>query len=240
MAAIPQDPRQNPPWPGPPFTPVVANTRTPLEQPDKFPFDDANTMFPPVCIRSHWDAERIIRRTLPNSKPLRLPLDPRPWTKVCLEYTTTADFEDAPRPPDYVVFPSGGTVYPPTRYREAIDNESELRRLDRPLGLCERDQFVPSRGMYVPNSTVPDRDPASSQFIEELSFPKACLRSADYDCRVEAQTTAWDRSRKLFNNTTKQDRYSAMRAAPSPPGSYPSAHQNAPGNPSGHLAPANF
>jgi len=166
-----------------------------------------------VCLRSHWDPEQIIRRTLPNSVPIHLPLDPRPWTKVCLEYTTSAEFEDAPRPGDHVVFPSGGTFYPPTRYREAIDNESDLRRLDIPLGMCERDQYIPPRtgNMYMPNSTVPDRGPQTTQFVEELSFPKACMRGADYECRAEAQKEAWGRSRNLFNNATKQDRYTEMR-----------------------------
>jgi hypothetical protein len=65
--------------------------------------------------------------------------------------------------------------------------------------------------MYRPNSTLPDREPANSQFIQELAFPQACMRGEDYDCRVESQTKAWDRSRKLFNNTTKQDRYAEMK-----------------------------
>jgi hypothetical protein len=221
MAAIPQNPRQNPPWAGPhtiPASKVVANTRQPLEQPESFPFTDASTenpnLFPPVCIRSHWDAEQIIRRTLPKSnKNIAAPLDPRPWTKVCLSYVTSADFEDAPRPSDDVVFPSGGSVYPPTRYRESIDKESLLRRLDRPLGTCERSQYIPPRtgDMYRPNATVEDRGPQNDRFVEELSFPKACMRTSDYDCRVDAEKEAWERSPRLFNNTTKQDRYAVSR-----------------------------
>jgi hypothetical protein len=217
MAAIPQDPRQNPPWAGPPFSKVVANTREPLEQPEAFPFADATTqnpdLFPPVCIRSHWDPEQIIRLTLPKSAPIALPLGPRPWTKVCLQYVTSAEFTDAPRPDDNVVFPSGGTVYPPTRYRESVDNESRLKRLDRPLGTCERDQYIPPRSgdMFMPNATVPDRGPLNSRFISELSFPKACMRGGDYECRVESQKEAWERSPRIFNNTTKQDRYAVSR-----------------------------
>jgi hypothetical protein len=129
-----------------------------------------------------------------------------------MEYVTSAPFEDAPRPKADVVFPMGGTVYPPTRYREAIDNESMLRRLDRPLGTCERDQFIPADtgSLYRPGTTVPDRGPVSDRFIDELSFPKACLRSGPYDCRVEGEKEAWTRSARLFNNTTKQDRYTVM------------------------------
>ena len=218
MAEIIQDPRQNPPWAGPPFSKVVANTREPLEQPDEFPFADAKTqnpdLFPPVCLRSHWDPEQIIRLTLPISKKsVALPLDPRPWTKICLKYTTSSEFEDAPRPDDNIVFPSGGSVYPPTRYRESIDTESRFRRLDRPLGTCERSQYIPPRSgdMYVPNSTVPERGPQNSRFISELSFPKACMRVGPYECRANVETEAWQRSPRIFNNTTKQDRYAVSR-----------------------------
>ena len=187
-----------------------------MEKPAAFPFQDAKAenpnMFPPVCLRSHWDPEQIIRRTLPNQY-VGLPLDPRPWTKVCLNYVTSADFVDAPRPQDSMVFPSGGTVYPPSRYREAIDRESLLRRLDRPLGTSERAQYIPppDGSLYRPGTTVPNRGPISSQFVEELSFPKACMRGGDYACRAEAEEKAWERSPRIFNNTTKQDRYQVTR-----------------------------
>jgi len=171
------------------------------------------TMFPPVCLRSHWDPEQIIRRTLPTQL-VAVPLDPRPWTKVCMEYVTTAEFEQAPRPSDDVVYPSGGVQYPPTRYIEAIDRESLLHRLDRPLGTCEREQYQPARSgdMFMPNSTVPARKYVNDRFIQELSFPQALMRSEVYDCRKEQDMIAMSRSPKLFNNTTKQDRYSQCAA----------------------------
>ena len=162
-------------------------------------------MFPPVCLRSHWDPEQISRRTLPTQL-VSLPLTPRPWTKVCMDYVTTAEFEQAPRPSDDVVFPSGA---PPTRYIEAIDRESMLHRLDRPLGTCEREQYQPARSgnMFMPNSTVPTRTYVNNRFIQELSFPQALMRSEVYDCRKEQDMISMSRSPKLFNNTTKQDRY---------------------------------
>jgi hypothetical protein len=130
-----------------------------------------------------------------------------------MEYKTTQEFQQAPRPADGVVFPMGGSVYPPTRYREAIDEESQLRGLDRPLGTCERDEFVPPRSgnMYVANSTVPERPPPNSRFIDELAFPKACMRDGVYDCVAEAQKVAWDLSPLPFNNATKQNRYGVNR-----------------------------
>ena len=215
MAELPPQMRQLPPWNGPPQGPPLTATLGPAERPSAFPFEDATTqnpnLFPPVCIRSHWDAENIIRRTLPAVQ-LATPLDPRPWTKICMNYVTTQEFEDAPRPNDNMVMPSGGVVYPPSRYREAIDNESQLRRLDRPLGTCDADQYkAPLSGnLFRPNSTVDRRKP-NSRFVEELSFPMACMRNSDYDCRSQAQQEAWSRSGSLFNNATKQERYSVER-----------------------------
>lgn len=224
MAELPPQIRQLPPWSGPSQGPAssglgkqgppIKETRdlgkkAPAERPSAFPFEDvSHNLYPPVCIRSHWDAESIIRRTLPAVQ-LATPLDPRPWTKICMQYVTTQEFEEAPRPNNNMVMPSGGTVYPPSRYREAIDNESELRRLDRPLGTCEADQYrVPLSGdMYRPNSTVDRSKRPNSRFVEELSFPMACMRNSDYDCRSQAQQEAWARSGSLFNNATKQERY---------------------------------
>jgi hypothetical protein len=214
MAAIPLAPRQLPPWSGPPPEPV-GPSRKMLHAKEAFPFQDAQAknpnLFPPVCIRSHWDPEQIIRRTLP-SQQVGTPLDPRPYTRVCLQYVTSQEFEDAPRPSDDVVYPSGGTVYPPSRYREAVDNESLLRRLDRPLGTCERNQYIAPRSgdMYRQNVLVPDRLP-QDKFVQELAFPMACMRDGPYDCVQEVQTAAWARSPRLFNNTTKQDRYAVKR-----------------------------
>jgi hypothetical protein len=130
-----------------------------------------------------------------------------------MKYVTTQEFEDAPRPNDNMVMPSGGVLYPPSRYRESIDNESQLRRLDRPLGICEADDYkVPLSGnLFRPNSTVDRKKQPNSRFVEELSFPMACMRNTDYDCRSQAQQEAWARSGSLFNNATKQERYYVTR-----------------------------
>ena len=226
MAALPQQMRQVPPWNGPPQqSPILDTTLGPVERsssatfgerPSVFPFDDATVqnpnLFPPVCLRSHWDPEQIIRRTLPAHQ-LSMPLEPRPWTKICMNYVTSQEFVDAPRPNDHLVMPSGGVNYPPSRFREAIDNDSLLRRLDRPLGTCEQAQYkVPMSGsMFRPQSTVERTKEPNSRFIEELSFPMACMRGADYDCRSEVHKEAWARSGSLFNNATKQERYSVSR-----------------------------
>lgn len=215
MARLPEQIRQNPPWTPPEGPDVEAKLprRNAFAAAD-YPFQPSKGtdkgMFPPVCLRTHWDPEQIIRRTLPAYQ-LSVPLEPRPWTKICLEYTTTQDFEEAPRPNDDLVMPNGGTNYPPSRYREAVDYDSMLRRLDRPLGTCDKNDYKVnlSGNLFTPNSTVPNRPAPSSRFIDELSFPMACIRDSDYECRSNVHQEALSRSSKLFNNTTKQDRYSA-------------------------------
>lgn len=210
MAAIVQEKRKPLPWSGPGFQQVPADL-SPPEQPASYPIQNADNpnIFPPVCIRSHWDPENIIRRILPNQFVPAI-IEPRPYTKVCMNYVTTAPFEEPVHPPDSLVYPSGGAVYPPNRYRNAVDNDSKLRRLDRALGVCENAQYVPgvNTSLYTPASTVPARSVPNDRFVEELAFPRALMRSGVYDCRKEQDLISLTRSPKLFNNATKQDRNS--------------------------------
>jgi hypothetical protein len=189
-------------------TPRLGNSTT-----NRANFGSSSTQpfFPPVCLTYHWDPTAILRRVVPEGVPVSLALDPRPWAKVCLEYVNSGQSSEvAPTPPKDMVFPSGGEFYPPTRYSSAIDNESLLRRLDRPLGTCDAQQYEPNqRGdMYVSNQLVPDRRYApSTDMVNELSMPKALIRGGPYDCRLEADKNNWSRSTSLFNNATKQQRY---------------------------------
>ena len=168
-------------------------------------------MFPPVCLTYHWDPTAILRRVVPQGPNVPLALDPRPWAKVCLEYVNSGQSsEKAPAPPANMVFPMGGEFYPPNRYSNAIDNESLLRRLDRPLGTCDMQQYEPNqRGdMYKANTLVPDRvEKPSTDMVKELAMPQALIRAGPYDCRLEADRNNWARSTSLFNNCTKQQRY---------------------------------
>jgi len=135
-----------------------------------------------------------------------------------MEYRTTAPEQRAPEVPNDLVFPGGGEVYPPTRYLNNIDDESLLRRLDRPLGTCDPEQYKPNRAgdMYVDRLLVPESKKPLSRFVEELSMPQALLRGGPYHCRAEADQRNWDRSPRLFNNATKQDRYKAPAEPPRP------------------------
>ena len=169
--------------------------------------DNPQSFFPPVCLQTHWDPTLILRRTLPTTN-VPLPMDPRPWTRICMEYTTAGANEAAPPIPSDVALPSGGQFYPPSRYLDAVDNESLLRRLDRHLGTPEIKEYVPSvrSNMFNAQGLLPPRT-ANASFISELSVPQATLRAGAYPCREEADAINMERSKKLFNNATNQDKY---------------------------------
>ena len=171
--------------------------------------EDPHKVFPPVCLQTHWDPTMILRHSMPTEH-LTMPMAPRPWTRICMEYTTAGENQPAPTVAESVMLPSGGQFYPPSRYQAAIDNESALRRLDRQLGTCETEQFLPSitGDMFNSKQLLPARSQQpDSRFISELAMPQALLRNGPYPCREEADIANVSRSKKLFNNATKQERY---------------------------------
>uniref|UniRef100_A0A6C0K320 Uncharacterized protein n=1 Tax=viral metagenome TaxID=1070528 RepID=A0A6C0K320_9ZZZZ len=199
------------------------------ERPREFPFQAAGSaqkLFPPVCLTSHWDPTAMLRYILP-SQQVELPMDFRPYVRICKDYVTSAPAVMAPLPPKDMVFPKGGEFYPPGRYSAAINNESKLFYLDRTLDRwCQTKEFVPRRDsdMYVPNSTVVRRQQSTSDFVQELAMPQAVLREDGYTCRTENDIGNWNRSPRLFNNPTKQDRYGAKTFSALPGGSLTFPH----------------
>ena len=175
--------------------------------------------FPAVCLKTHWDPTAILRHTLPDGY-VPQPLDPRPWTRICMEYTTAGEQSPAPDVDPNIVMPGGGEFYPPNKYSAAIDNESKLRWLDRKLGTCEADQWEPSASsdMYTTRMLIPEhRIPSDSSRIQELAYPRALLRSGPYECRAEDDKyNVSVSSDYIFNNATKQDRYKQMNKPTKP------------------------
>lgn len=236
---------------------------------EEFPFGAAgNTaqIFPPVEYKSHWDPTQIIRWTLPDgggaqSHSLPLPLDFRPWSRVCKVYRTSGPAAIAPMPPAGTVFGMGGEFYPPGRYSAAIDQESKLRYLDRRLDKwCQIQEYVPpfEGDMFQQRILVPKKEAGEvkgcvadrtkwegclprvetgcadtidnglldrtkvapggisqmnppGEMLADLAMPAAVLREGPYDCREKADTTNWQRSPRLFNNPTKNDKFWDVR-----------------------------
>ena len=192
----------------------MSQLETPSESVSSFPFAPVNgNLFTPVCLRTHWDPTEMLRHIIPQQH-VGLPQDFRPWTKVCKNYVTSGPTIPAPMPPKNMVFPPGGEFYPPGRYSANIDVESRLKTLNYPLDKwCPSTKYIPSQtsNMYVAGSTVPDRKPVSDAFVDELAMPQALLRTDIYTCRSENDTKNFERSGRLFNNPTKQDRYGAAK-----------------------------
>jgi hypothetical protein len=191
-------------------------------------------LFPPVCLRSHWDPTQMLRHILPQQQ-VALPQDFRPLVKMCrgptaapgrvlgalkgdkrvegpMEYVTSGPAVSSPMPPNSMVFPTGGTFYPPGRYAAAVDTESVLRTLDRRLNRdCLTADYIPSLSstLYDDSRTLPDR--TARRTITELEMPQALLRLNGETCRSSNDSAYFERSGRLFNNPTKQDRYGAEK-----------------------------
>jgi hypothetical protein len=139
-----------------------------------------------------------------------------------MEYTTAGPADPGPAVGADVVLPSGGQFYPASRYAAAIDSESALRRLDRPLGTCDDDQYLPDpRGdmfnsrLLVPSGGSSRRGgggQAASSMVDEMAMPRALLRSGEggYECREADNRLLSGLSTLPFNNATKQDKYKLM------------------------------
>jgi len=188
--------------------------------PAQFPIANDKTLDPKLshyCAPKHWDPTMVYRYTIPEIYGAQaLPMDPRPWTKICLEYVNSGPAEYAPKPPSDMVFTGAGEVRPPNRYIEAIDNESQLRRLDRPLnndlltkGRCRSKQYqLPANSdalqQYV---LLPPQNIPKSSMVRELADPSVLERNGQYKCSEEAMVCSLKGAPRLFLNATKQNRY---------------------------------
>ena len=187
--------------------------------PAKFPISNDKTLDPKLshyCAPKHWDPTMVFRHTVPDTYPQALPMDPRPWAKICLQYVNSGPAEYAPSPPSDMVFTGASDFHPPTRYLEAIDHESELRRLDRPLtndlltrGNCRSTQYqLPLNSDELQQyALLPPQHTPKSAMVRELADPSVLVRSGQYKCSEEAMICGLKGAPKFFLNATKQNRY---------------------------------
>ena len=114
-----------------------------------------NNFFPPVCNQFHFDPTQVLKHTLPEQNySVPLPLGPRPWTKVCLEYVNSATNEPAPNVDPNIAFPAGGFFQDPNKYLASVDSESQLRRLDQKLRKCDGGQYEPNQNGDMFNGRI--------------------------------------------------------------------------------------
>jgi hypothetical protein len=168
-----------------------------------YPIEAATTspMFPPVCLKSHWDPTAISRMTMMERTgvpmpPLQEPM--RPSARICMRYVT-----------------SGPAVNEPAARQDAVDRESELRRLDRPLGISESKQYLPpiDSDMYTYKKiSLPRRLPDAGA-VSELEVPSVLLRDSTYKsymCReIDDRNSAYMQktSGAMFGYPTKLEKY---------------------------------
>jgi len=168
-----------------------------------------NDFFPPVCNQFHFDPTLMIKRTLPEQAySIPLPLGPRPWTKICLEYVNSTTNEPAPNIDPNIAFPAGGFFQDPNRYLASVDSESQLRRLNQPLRKCDAGQYEANRDSDMFNSRIllPNNPTRTSQ-IPDIAMPKSVITAGPYKCREEDDAINMAVSNKTFFNATKQERY---------------------------------
>ncbi len=169
------------------------------------------------CEQPHWDASQIYRHTIPDRRdPINLPMPPRPYSKICLEYRTSAEFLPSPQVPDDMIFPGASDKYPVDRFIRSIDNESRLERLDRPLMRDLDPKLCPSVPNYTPPEDgnmftqrfmVPRPKPSMNDIQNELEVPKVLQNIGGYACREEELNFDKQVNGKIWFNATKQEKY---------------------------------
>jgi hypothetical protein len=188
--------------------------------PAKVPLGNDKTLDPSLshyCAPKHWDPTMIYRYSIPEGPSQSLPMDPRPWAKVCLEYVNSGPAEVAPPVSNSMVITGAGEFYPPSRYLSAIDQESQLRRLDRPLnedllpgsGSCFPQQYTlpESSDAYQQYSLLPPQYASRSKIARELENPRVLEELNQYDCSEKAMVCDLQGAPRFFNNHTKLQKY---------------------------------
>ena len=191
--------------------------------PSKVPFGNDQTLDPKLshyCAPRHWDPTMIFRYSVPGgdgTSSLSLPMDPRPWAKICMQYVNSGPAMPAPPVPPSMVIPGAGEFYPPGRYAEAINNETLLRRLDRPLnedllpgpGSCFPEQYVlpATSDAYQQYSLLPPQSQPRSKMARALADPPVLERNGQYRCSEEAMVCDLMGAPRFFNNFTSLAKY---------------------------------
>lgn len=139
--------------------------------------------------------------------PDGVPHDPAAPSKICLEYRTAWPHEavdaaamvDTERAHPQFAFSPGG---PGTPYQ--IDVESQLRRLDQPLGKCQA--VLPMDAPLFRNTVAPPPPMNVPPEVQNAANPVAVIVRGDReDCRVAADAVATAMSGRWLNNPTRQD-----------------------------------
>ncbi|NDE17580.1 hypothetical protein EBZ80_21905 [bacterium] len=180
---------------------------------DLVPALDTSTWY-----RTEWgclkdDPTRVARyHSFPDAPiPRGVPLDPAAPAFICLRYRTAWPQGGAPASAAAMVateaehpqfaFRAGGPGTP-----TQIDMESQLRRLDQPLGRCQA--VIAEDAPLYRNTVAPPVPPpgAVPVGVQNACNPVAAIvGAAGEGCRVAADQVATAMSGRWINNPTRQD-----------------------------------
>jgi hypothetical protein len=145
--------------------------------------------------------------------PDGIPEDPAASSKICLQYRTAwpmgyvSDAEQEAMVQTEMSHPQfafRATVGGPATVRQ-VDVESQLRRLDQPLGHCQA-ELAPDAPLYR-NTVAPPVPPpgAVPVGVQNAGNPIAVIVRGPDACRSEADAVASAMSGRWLNNPTRQD-----------------------------------
>jgi hypothetical protein len=196
--------------------------------PEKLTFQN---VFPPVCIKSHWDPAALSKYVLPEDLHIPLPVDPRPLFRNCINYFNLTPITEETKQEsesrsklELPVLPGGNVRGVPFElYKRNIDKESDLF-LNHPQDKCDDDKWMPKpdSDLYTNTHRPPAPDNNQTVKISELSHPLATIIPKNSKtCRSDVDMTAWNNSARVFNNPTREDRMpgNAPRLSEAPLGS---------------------
>jgi len=184
----------------------------------------SQTMFPPVCIKNHWDPEALSKYVLPGGDRIPLPVDPRPLVRNCTRYVTTTPVDVSDKSDSLkresiglTIQPGGsaGKGVPYEVYVKNIEAENDIL-LNHPQDHCDGNKWEPeNNGDIFTNNAKPPHNKTTS--FTELSRPIATIipKGGGNKCKNLADTKSWDRSARVFNNPTREDRMPGNRPRPS-------------------------
>jgi hypothetical protein len=183
--------------------------------PEKLTFQ---TVFPPVCLKSHWDPSALSKYVLPQDLKIPLPVDPRPLFRNCVNYFNLTPITESTKEESVVRSKldiptqpgSGVRGVPYELYVKNIDKESDLF-LNHPQDQCDDDKWMAERDsdLFVNrHKPVPSAsDDSGLVKVTELEKPLATITpNGPYKCRADVDQSAWGRSARVFNNPTREDR----------------------------------
>lgn len=165
------------------------------------------------CLTS--DPTRWARQhTFPDAMiPEGVPLDPAASSKICLDYRTAwpMEYRSNAEQEEMVLtemshpqFAFRATVGGPATVRQ-VDVESQLRRLDQPLGRCQA-VLAPDAPLYRNTVAPPVPPPGTvSVGVQNAGNPIAVIVQKPDACRAAADAVASAMSGRSFHNPTRQD-----------------------------------